>query len=273
MRLTVNGVRLNVEVAGAGEPLLLLHGFTGSLENWRGHVGAWSARFQTVAVDLLGHGLSDAPADPARYAMEPCVADLAAVLDQLGLGRAGVLGYSMGGRVALHLAAAHPGRVSALILESASPGLATPEERAARIVADEALAGRLERDGLEAFVDYWERLPLFASQARLPEPARAALRAQRLKNRPAGLANSLRGLGTGAQPSLWERLPEVQAPVLLIAGALDEKFTAIGRQMASRLPAAQLALVPDAGHAVHLEQPEAFRALVTHFLTMTSGRG
>lgn len=266
VRLAVNGVYLNVEVAGSQPPpFVLLHGFTGSQENWRALRAAWSRRFQVIAVDLLGHGRSDAPADPARYAMDRCVADLAAALDQLGAAAVNVLGYSLGGRVALHFAAAHPERVRALVLESASPGLATPEERAARIAADETLAGRLEREGLEAFVDYWERLPLFASQARLPAEARAALRAQRLQNNPLGLANSLRGLGTGAQPSLWERLPALRAPTLLIAGALDEKFTAIARAMAARLPAARLEIVPDAGHTVHLEQPDLFQHLIAGF--------
>lgn len=266
MRLTVNGLGYNVEAGGAGEPLVLLHGFTGSAANWRELAAAWAARFQTIAPDLPGHGGTEAPADPARYAMAHCVADLAGLLDQLDLSAVHVLGYSLGGRVALHFAAAHPERVRALILESASPGLATAEERAARIAADEALAARLERDGLAAFVGYWERLPLFASQARLPAEARAALRVQRLQNNPVGLANSLRGLGTGVQPSLWERLPEIRLRTLLIAGALDEKFTAIARQMAARLPQAGLEIVPEAGHTVHLEQPKAFQRLIAEFI-------
>jgi 2-succinyl-6-hydroxy-2,4-cyclohexadiene-1-carboxylate synthase len=264
-RLQIGDVALNVEQAGDGEPLLLLHGFTGSARNWRG-LEAFGERFRTIAVDLLGHGASDSPADPARYDMAACVGDLAAVLVQLGIQRANVLGYSLGGRVALHLAAAHPERVGRLVLESASPGLMTEAERRARRADDEALALRLERDGLEAFVDGWERLPLFASQARLPAAVRAGLRAQRLRNNPPGLANSLRGLGTGAQPSLWERLPEIHTPTLLLAGALDEKFAAIARAMAERLPEATLFIVPEAGHTIHLEQPDAFAQRVTEFL-------
>ena len=266
MRLTVNGLGFTVEAGGSGEPLVLLHGFTGSAASWRAHRPALEARHRVVAPDLLGHGGSDAPADPARYAMAPTVADLAGLLDQLELRAILLLGYSMGGRVALHFAAAHPERVRGLILESASPGLATAAERAARIAADEALAARIEREGLAAFVDHWERLPLFAGQAQLPAEVRAALRTQRLANNPAGLANSLRGLGTGAQPSLWDRLPEIRTPALLMAGALDEKFTAIAQQMAAALPTARLAIVPAAGHTVHLEQPEAFQRLVTEFI-------
>jgi 2-succinyl-6-hydroxy-2,4-cyclohexadiene-1-carboxylate synthase len=272
MKVVVNGVQLNVETAGSGPPLVLLHGFTGSSANWQSHVAVFTQRFQTVAIDLPGHGESDSPADPARYRMEHCVEDLISVFNQLNLGRVNLLGYSMGGRVALHVAAAHPERIRALALESASPGLADPAESAARVVSDEALADFIEREGLEAFVDKWERLPLFASQSRLPESVRAELRAQRLRNSPRGLANSLRGLGTGAQSPLWDRLPDLRASTLLIAGELDQKFTAIARRLAELLPVARLEVVPEAGHTVHLERPAAFDQLVLDFLTrITAG--
>jgi 2-succinyl-6-hydroxy-2,4-cyclohexadiene-1-carboxylate synthase len=198
--------------------------------------------------------------------MDATVADLVALLDRLSVRRAHVLGYSMGGRVALHLAAAHPERVAMLILESASPGLATQAERDARVAADTALAASIERDGISAFVDRWEALPLWASQARLPDEVRAGLRAQRLNNRAVGLANSLRGLGTGAQAPLHDRLADLPMPALVIAGRLDAKFAAIARAMAAALPQGRLALVPEAGHAVHLEQPAPFDRLVAGFL-------
>jgi 2-succinyl-6-hydroxy-2,4-cyclohexadiene-1-carboxylate synthase len=265
--LAVNGLHLNIADSGDGPPLVLLHGFTGSASSWKSHILIFEKRFQVFAIDLLGHGGSDAPADPLRYRMERCVEDLVSVFDQLGLGRVNLLGYSMGGRVALHVAAAHPDRVRALVLESASPGLADTAEQQSRVASDEALADFIEREGLEAFVDKWEQLPLFASQARLPASVRAELRAQRLHNNPRGLANSLRGLGTGVQPSLWDRLPELHVPALLIAGEIDQKFTAITRSMAGALPNARLALVPDAGHAVHFEQPAAFDHLVLDYLT------
>jgi 2-succinyl-6-hydroxy-2,4-cyclohexadiene-1-carboxylate synthase len=272
MKVVVNDVHLNVETAGSEAPLALLHGFTGCAANLKSHIAVFEKRFRTVAIDLLGHGESDAPADPVRYRMERCVEDLISVFDQLGFERANLLGYSMGGRVALHVASAHPERIRALVLESASPGLADPAERAARVASDEALAESIERDGLEAFVARWEQLPLFASQSRLPESVRAEQRAQRLRNNPRGLANSLRGLGTGAQTPLWDRLRDVRTPTLLIAGSLDHKFTAIAHSMADALPNARLALVPDAGHTVHLEQPEMFDKLVLEFLEIRDWR-
>jgi 2-succinyl-6-hydroxy-2,4-cyclohexadiene-1-carboxylate synthase len=255
-------------VSGAGKPLLLLHGFTGSAAAWGLLVRHLAPRWRTIAVDLIGHGQSDAPARPERYSMDQCVADLLALLDALEIAQAGVLGYSMGGRVALQLAAAVPGRVSALALESSSPGLADPAERQARIAADEALADSIERDGLAAFVERWERLPLFASQAALPAEVRASQHAQRMRNSLLGLANSLRGMGAGRQTSLWDRLPQLRIPTLLIAGELDQKYAAIAEQIAQALPNARSAIVPNAGHAVHLEQPAIFTAAVLEFFAV-----
>src|SRR3970282_2199292 len=249
-RLHVNGVHLNVELSGAGLPLVLLHGFTGSITSWKPHIPIFEKRFQTIAVDLLGHGSSDSPADPMRYRMERCVEDLISIFEPLGLEQVGLLGYSMGGRVALHVAAAHPDRVHVLVLESASPGLAGLFERQARMARGGGPADSIAGDG----------------EARLPESVRVGLRAQRMQNNPRGLANSLHGLGTGAQTALWGRLREIRVPTLLIPGVLDQKFTAIARAMAGALPNARLALVPDAGHTVHLEQPEVFDKMVMDFL-------
>lgn len=264
-RIAVNGVELNVEVTGEGPALLLLHGFTGSAASWAPFLEAWQG-FTLVAPDLLGHGASECPADPGRYAMGRCVEDLLALLDQLPVGRAAVVGYSMGGRAALHLALAAPDRLWALVLESASPGIEDSIERAARRESDEALAAAIERGGVEAFVARWESQPLFASQARLPPAVRDEMRSQRLRNSAQGLANSLRGMGTGVQEPGVQRLGELRVPVLLIAGALDEKYSALARRMAAALSCARVEIVPDAGHAVHLEQPEAFARAVRAFL-------
>lgn len=268
-RVLSNGVQLNVEVCTGPPgalPLVLLHGFTGSAATWTEQMRALRDMCTTIALDALGHGQSDAPSDPARYTMSHVVTDTLAVLDRFAIERCALLGYSMGGRMALHVAAAAPERVAALILESASPGLRTADERAARVAADAALAARIERDGIAAFVDEWERLPLWATQTRVPDFVRHALHVQRLQNDPRGLANSLRGAGAGAQPSLWERLCAIRTPTLLIAGALDAKFAAIASEMCAALPVAQLEIVPDAGHAVHLEQPAAFEGCIRSFL-------
>ena len=268
-RIAVNGVHLNVETAGSGPALLLLHGFTGSASTWTPHLDRWRG-FTTIAVDLLGHGNSDCPADPRRYGFEHAVADLVGILDRLGVTQAAVLGYSMGGRLALHLAlhfALHlPERVSALVLESTSPGIEEASERRARARSDRSLAAAIERDGIESFVERWEVLPLFSTQVRLPARARERLRRQRLANDPRGLANSLRGMSVGVQDPLLAHLGTIDAPVLLIAGVLDEKYRNLAWQMAARLPRARVETVSEAGHAVHLEQPVVFASTVRSFL-------
>jgi len=270
MRIALGDIALNVEQAGSGPPLLLLHGFTGSAATWQPLLPELARVRRTLAVDLIGHGLSDSPVDPDRYRMERCVEDLCRLLDALRVERTDVLGYSMGGRVALQLAAFAPERIDALVLESASPGLATQTEREARIASDEALAESIGRDGLEAFVDRWQDQPLFASQASLPAEVRAAQRAQRLQSSPVGLANSLRGMGTGRQSSLWDRLPELRMRTLLVAGELDGKYREIARAMAAAMPAATASIIPGAGHTVHLEQPAAFLRVVLEFLEQSS---
>jgi len=271
-------VRLGVEQRGAASKnaptLVMLHGFTGSAASWGNVLDTLTARgLRVIALDLPGHGQSSVPNDPRRYAIERCRQDILAALQELGVpkGHSLLLGYSMGGRIALYTA--FSGFFRALVLESASPGLADPTEREQRRVNDEALAASIERDGLAAFVDRWENLPLFASQQSLPLERREELHRQRLQNNAAGLAQSLRGIGTGVQPSLHAQLPGLRLPVLLLTGELDTKFTAIARQMAQALPQAQLRIIPGAGHTVHLEQPQEFASHVSDFsLSMNNNK-
>jgi 2-succinyl-6-hydroxy-2,4-cyclohexadiene-1-carboxylate synthase len=261
-----DGLRLHVALSGEGPPLVVLHGFTGSTETWTPLRAALEAAYTTIAVDLPGHGRSSAPDTPARYELGRFADDLAGVLDTLATGRVALLGYSMGGRAALRFALRHPERVAALVLESTSPGIADPARRADRLASDLAMADSIEREGIAVFVERWERLPLWKSQRALPDAMRALLRAQRQSNRPAGLANSLRGAGAGADEPVLDRLSTVHAPALLIVGALDAPYVTLGREMERALPAARMTVVRDVGHAVHLEQPHAFAAAVTAFL-------
>lgn len=263
--LVVDGLRWEVRARGAGPAVLLLHGFTGRGTAWGGFADAVARRRRLVLVDLPGHGRSGA-ADPARMSVERAADDLAAVLGRLGAAPAAVVGYSLGARVALRLAAAHPAAVRRLVLESPSAGIADPGERAARRAADEGLAAALERDGIAPFVDAWERQPVFASHAALPPRVAARQRAIRLASRPAGLAASLRGAGQGTMEPLHARLAGVAVPALVVAGALDGPGLPRAREVAAGLPAARLAVVDGAGHTPHLERPAAFRRLALDFL-------
>jgi 2-succinyl-6-hydroxy-2,4-cyclohexadiene-1-carboxylate synthase len=268
----LNGVRYHTAQHGAPKKmsLLLLHGFTGSSSNWADLMPRFSQQFSVIAVDILGHGRSASPPDSERYTMPHVAADLIALLDAWQIEQTALLGYSMGGRLALYLACNYPDRFSHLILESSSPGLASEEDRAKRRQSDEALADLIEANGIEAFVARWEALPLWASQEQLGEEVRQRLRQQRLQNYPVGLANSLRSMGTGAQPSLWEQLPALRLPILLIAGELDSKFVAINRQMVAQLGYGRLHIIPQAGHTTHLERPSMFQTAVNSFLTAES---
>lgn len=243
-------------------PLLLLHGFLGRGADWnafRTHLEAAAERRGAglgpiSAPDLPGHGAA-VGLPPERYTMAGATDALAAGLDA----PAAVVGYSMGGRVALALAVRHPGRVRRLVLLSASPGLATGAERAERrrLDAERAAAARAD---LAGFVGRWQRLPLFAS---LPDAVRRARAAEQARNDPGEIARALAGLGTGAQPSYWDRLGALPPGTLAVAGARDAKFVGIARRMEVRADGRVRAVVLDGvGHAPHLEAPEATAALV-----------
>lgn len=240
--------------------LLLLHGFTGSGASWDALRAQFPAQYTIITPDIVGHGSAPKPEHIDAYSMQQAAE---AILAQVA-GNFHLLGYSMGGRLALYMAVHYPQRVQSLILESASPGLKTQAEREDRKQRDDALADRIEQNGIAWFAEFWESLPLWDNQS---AALKRALRAQRLQNDPRGLANSLRGMGTGVMPSLWDDLPRLSLPVLLLVGALDAKFLRINREMATRLPNAALHILPQAGHTVHAEQPGAYVQQVQEFLS------
>ncbi|MBZ0309311.1 MAG: alpha/beta fold hydrolase, partial [Anaerolineae bacterium] len=190
--MLIKGMAYYVDMKGNGMPLLLLHGFTGSSQNWASQLEFFSQQFLTLAPDLPGHGKTDS----SRYSIEHTAEDMVTLLKSVTQEPAHLVGYSMGGRLALYLALTYPQHFRSLILESASPGLESPEARLERRMSDEQLALRIEQNGIQNFVDYWEQLPLFESQKNLPEQIRQNLKNQRLNNNPVGLMNSLRGMGT-----------------------------------------------------------------------------
>lgn len=263
-----DGFRLAYRVRGEGPPLMLLHGFTGSIEAWPDQTTSGLSTSRTLLeVDLHGHGNSSDPTSGERVSMDRVIEDLLDLADALDWGRFHVAGYSMGGRVALGLSVRAPERIRSVILESSSPGLATPEERQRRMEEDQRRASLLRQEGIEAFVDRWMSMPLFATQAEhLTASELESERTRRLQNRPDALAHVLTGLGTGSQPSFWSQLDRATMPALLVVGALDAKFHGLAKDMVARLPNASLVTIQDAGHAVHLEAPDAWLAAVIGFL-------
>jgi len=259
---TPDGTAYEVRTSGAGPAVLLLHGFTGRGADWSPFLPTLRRTARTVVVDLLGHGRSDAPTDPARHAIERQAVDLAWILRHLDVGPVVVVGYSMGARVALRLAITEPGLVRGLILESPSAGIADARERATRAAADAALAERLERDGLEPFLEIWEANPLFSAERRLPPAAQARIHEGRRRNQPAALAASLRGAGQGVMEPLVERLRTIRCPTVVIAGSLDSAAIERAAVIARRVPSVRLLILPDRGHAPHREDPARFRRLL-----------
>jgi 2-succinyl-6-hydroxy-2,4-cyclohexadiene-1-carboxylate synthase len=259
--------------AGQGDPpLVLLHGFTGGADVWRPLLPALARTRRAVAFDLPGHGPPAAGHEPpARIEAGDCLKAVARRLDTLGIQDCVLLGYSMGGRLALRFALDHPHRVRGLVLESASPGIPDAAARAARREADAALADRMQREGLAAFVEAWMAQPLFETQKSLPRDVRERERARRMRHHAGWLAASLRGMGPGEMAPLWERLPALRAPALLLAGERDAKYRDIAAKAASRLLKARAVVVPGAGHTTHLENPEAFTTAVEAFLIELEG--
>ena len=245
-----------------GVPVVVLHGFTGSAQAMaplaeRLAVGEQPCpALRVIAPDLVGHGGSDSPDDLAVYRVQAMADQVGALADALGCETFHLVGYSMGGRVALALGCVSPPRLRSLALIGASAGIADRDERRRRAEADQARAERIVAD-LDAFVAEWMDGPLFAGQAALGEAHLRAARAQRLTSNPAGLARSLVAGGTGAMEPLHGRLVDCDVPTLLVVGAQDSKFCAIAAQLAAGLPRAAVARIDAAGHATHLEQPDA----------------
>ncbi len=244
---------LDTTVRGAGRRVVLLHGFTQTHVSWAPLAADLATDHEVVTVDLPGHGGSGG----VRAGLWE-TADLVAASG----GRATYVGYSMGARVLLHLALAHPEVASHLVLIGGTAGIADDAARASRRATDEELAQDLERDGVDTFLGRWLALPLFAGFA----ADRDDLAARRA-NTAEGLAASLRLAGTGSQdPPLWERLGEITAPTLVLAGERDAKFTELGHRLAGGIEHATFQTVPMAGHTAHLEQPDAFIRILRSWL-------
>lgn len=273
MILEAGDVTLSYFVEGEdeGEPVTLLHGFTQSGQSWREVISQMPQRWTWIVPDLRGHG-GTRLRQGAGCSMAGCTADLERLWDHVGVTKTHLVGYSMGGRLALHVAAHRPGRLLSLLTVGAHAGL-DENAREGRRQSDEALVARMEQDGLEAFVDHWTALPLLSGLRRRGDAYVAHLRAERMKNDVAGLACSLRGMGAGAMEPVWDGLADATFPCTFVAGQLDEPYVALARRLAASVPHGRAEVVSEAGHAVHQERPDAFaRVLAAHLTAAASTR-
>lgn len=266
MKYVIDDICYYLEEYGEGEPLVLLHGFTGDSSSWHSFYDEWGEVSRIIAIDIIGHGKTDSPEDVNKYQIEKVAFHLFLLLEKLGVKQTDILGYSMGGRLALTFSILYPAKVRKLILESTTPGLESAEERKNRRILDGKLGDYIKEKGIVNFVHYWENIPLFESQKNISEGTKVKIRKQRLNNSAIGLINSLKGMGTGAQPSWWGNLVYLKMEVLLITGSKDKKFCQIANRMKTKLLNAKLITIENCGHAIHVEEPEKFGTIVKEFV-------
>src|SRR3954471_12845642 len=247
-KLNRNGVNLHYEVHGTGPTLLLTHGYSLTSEMWKAQIGALSQRHQLVLWDMRGHGQSDYPEDPGAYSEALTIADMAALLDAVGASSAIVGGLSLGGYMSLAFYRAHPERVRALLIIDTGPGFKKDDAREAWNKRALETGDRFEREGLEVLKS--------ASRERSSVVHRDAL----------GLARAARGMLTQRDAAVMETLPHIKVPSLVVVGADDTPFLAASDYMAAKIPGARKAVIPAAGHAVNIDQPQAFLDALLPFL-------
>ena len=263
--ISINGVDYCIHQSANQTSLpviVFLHGFTGSKNTWAEIINLLNGSYHTIAIDLMGHGETSMPQDFNRYSMDNQIADLYTLLNKLDISQFTLVGYSMGGRIALSYTISYPEHVTSLVLESSTPGLKTDRERKERVKKDKLLAQKIRREGIAQFVNFWESIPLFNSQKKLSKERQQIIRDERLEQREVGLANSLLGIGTGSQPSYWPMLKEINCPVFLITGEVDKKFVNIAQEMIKILRFPKHRIVKDAGHAIHVEKPTIFATMI-----------
>ncbi|MEO1207938.1 MAG: 2-succinyl-6-hydroxy-2,4-cyclohexadiene-1-carboxylate synthase [Cyanobacteria bacterium J06638_20] len=245
-------------------PVLFLHGFMGDCHAFDPVIASLSQESHCLAIDLPGHGKTRVHGSDELYQMASVAQGIMDCLDVLNVQRCHLIGYSMGGRLALYLTLHFPQYFHKVILESASPGLKTQAEREQRIASDRQLADQLETTDFLSFLTEWYDRPLFASTKQHPDFAR--MLKQRSQHNPQKLAKSLRNLSSGLQPSLWEKLPENSVPLLLLAGEFDQKFVDINAEIAGRCPLTQLEIIANCGHNIHFERSDVFLGRTRNFL-------
>jgi 2-succinyl-6-hydroxy-2,4-cyclohexadiene-1-carboxylate synthase len=237
-------------------PLLLCHGWMGSCEDYAEIIEQLRSRFYCIAIDLPGHGKTEVTGD-AGYDFVNTAVGIIQLLDRLQIQQCSISGYSFGGRLALYLAVNFPDRIDRVMLESASPGLATEFDRQARIVRDWSVIDRLETDVFDDFVRDWYRQPIFVGIDKHPNFIDLIQR-RIATNQPDNLIKSLERAGLGMQPYLGDRLKKHSQPISLIVGSLDLKFVNINRELNRTHSIFSLVIVPNCSHNVHFQQPQAW---------------
>ncbi|MCH7773491.1 MAG: 2-succinyl-6-hydroxy-2,4-cyclohexadiene-1-carboxylate synthase [Bacteroidetes bacterium] len=270
MKIISDSVNINFECFNSFEQkrdtILMLHGFTGSLDDWREIHRLLNPNFNYIGIDLVGHGKSDSPVIVDKYSPQALSKQINDLLNNLSIEQIIIVGYSMGGRAALSFAINHPNKIRGLILEGTTAGIESEKIRNERIKIDEELADYIESHNIEEFVELWMNKEIFNTQRRFSNEKLKNIRKKKTLNSKIGLANSLRGFGTGRMGYFGNKLNQINCPVMLITGELDIKFTKINSVLKKKFPNAKHKIIKNAGHNVHLEEPERFVTVINDFL-------
>lgn len=270
MKLDVNGVKINLEhlkpIDKSKDVVLFLHGFTGCAEDWFPVFEQLPDKYNYVAMDIVGHGKSDAPGDSTKYNVESLIQQIKFVKDHITKEKIFLLGYSMGGRLALSYASVYPDDLKGVILESASAGIKNDEERNKRYEEDLKIAEFIETHTLEEFIEMWQDQEIFNTQRRFSNDRLKKLKKKKSSGSKIGYANSLKGFSTGIMPPVHDKLKKMPLKVLLITGDLDSKFTGINARLAKRFFKAKHKIVRNSGHNTHLEDSKRFIEIVLNYL-------
>ena len=259
MQINLGEYHYGVSVIGTGKPLVCFHGFSESGSTWD---GLEVPGYRLIRIDSMGHGRSARPMEVGPYRLLQMLSDLHTVIYSVAGERYALMGYSMGARMALLYALEYAEEVTHLVLESGSVGIEEEGERQARYVADRALAERIRVRDITWFSETWAKLDIFKTQQSLPPKVQQQIQGRRLLNSPHALAFTLEGSGQGTMPYVGHRLGELTMPVCYISGELDTKYTVIGAQYFGDVHR----IVPQVGHNVHVEAPEAYQQILKQFL-------
>ena len=258
MQIHIGEYYYGVTVMGTGKPLVCFHGFSESGSTWD---GIKVQGYRLIRIDSMGHGRSARPMELQPYELLQMLSDLHKVIYAVAGERYALMGYSMGARLALLYALEYPHEVTHLILESGSVGIEDEGGRQDRYVADQGLAERIRAHDITWFSETWAQLEIFKTQQGLPTKVQQQIRGRRLLNSPHALAFTLEGSGQGTMPYVGHRLSELTMPICYISGELDAKYTAIGAKYFGDVHR----IVPQVGHNVHVEAPEAYRQILERF--------
>ena len=263
MFITIEGIKYHIKIKGKGKPIFCLHGFSENLNTWD---EIKIPGYRMIMLDFIGHGKTEKPIDLKFYDWQVMVRHLNILINKLCFTKYSLLGYSMGGRIALAYALAYPNEIESLILESASYGECGFINRIRRRKNDERLAQKIGHYGINWFNKYWSEMPIFATQTKLDEAIKNKIEERRLLNMPDALANTLKGSGQGTFPCLENKISKLSMPVLFLNGEYDKRYRQIGEKFKDLNPRIRLEIIKGVGHNTHIEDSSAFNKIINNFL-------